>query len=434
MSSPDHGSRAHSEWPPSSCERHWNCAGSLALEDENKQGDRESQAAAWGTACHEVSEMCLTQGQPAEVFIGRIVKTKSNSIEVDAEMAETAQTYVDYINARLEAYAEETGHDAKLSVEEKVSLDSLSPPLQSWGTADAKIWFPDWSLLEIVDLKGGRGIAVKAEGNKQLSMYALGAVLSDPSIRPDTVMKTIVQPRVFAAPSHETIDIMDLMDWSSDLLDRMRAAIEARTEYLKVRDVGILSQTKWAEKYTKVGPWCTFCRGELLCPLKRRFVEEQTGLTVDDFGQPHAGNNPLAMSEDDLARALAAIDVIEGWIKAVRAAAHDMAKQGHPIPGWKLVKEIGRETFKDPAAIAMVLDIMDVPAAVYQNEPKVRTPKQIRSALKKLPASVIDDDTRNVLMEEINKASETPVRGTCLVREDVKDRAHVKSDAEKFFG
>ena len=94
---PSHSERSHSVWSASASPRRWGCPGSLALEMEGTTPDKESQAAAWGTACHEVAERALRSGKDCTEWLGETVKTKEHEIEVDDEVGETAQVYVDYV-------------------------------------------------------------------------------------------------------------------------------------------------------------------------------------------------------------------------------------------------------------------------------------------------------------------------------------------------
>ena len=65
------------------------------------------------------------------------------------------QAYVDYVVGVVDS---ETG--SGLHVEQHFTLNSLSPPFDAGGTADAVIFLPSRKLIEVVDLKGGRGVVV----------------------------------------------------------------------------------------------------------------------------------------------------------------------------------------------------------------------------------------------------------------------------------
>src|SRR4029077_1163229 len=86
-----HSERAHATWSASATARNWNCSGALALGATVAKLDIESEAAAWGTACHQVSEKCLRDGFDADTLVGTTEKTKRHSFDVDEEMADCSQ-------------------------------------------------------------------------------------------------------------------------------------------------------------------------------------------------------------------------------------------------------------------------------------------------------------------------------------------------------
>jgi hypothetical protein len=158
-----HHERAHATWSASATARNVHCAGALALSIGVE--DRESEAAAWGTACHQVSEKCLRSGKDASDLIGTTETTKRHKFEVDDEMATTAQEYIDYCRELMKKPG------AVWWIEEKFSLEGIKPPFDAGGTGDFVCYMPEEAMLEIVDLKGGRGVVVDAEGNPQGRSY-----------------------------------------------------------------------------------------------------------------------------------------------------------------------------------------------------------------------------------------------------------------------
>jgi hypothetical protein len=254
--------KAHSEWSASATIRNWSCPGSLTLNKLVAKFDNESEAAAWGTACHDISERALKTNVTASEFIGELVKTKKHEIEVTDEMAVTAQEYIDYVRGRVEAYNTETGKEPLVKYEQQLSLAKLNPPFEAGGTADCVMYFEDWRLLEVVDLKGGRGVVVEVLENKQARSYALAAMLNWPGLDVMSVMSTIVQPRA----SHkdgvirsETYHVADLLEWTVELLAVMNKAKEASAAHAAI--TGGVSEEEWAAKHLLPGDHCdnTFC-------------------------------------------------------------------------------------------------------------------------------------------------------------------------------
>ena len=156
-----HETRKHARLSASRTDRFMSCPGSYRLESLMPY-EPAGEAAAIGTAIHELSEIILRNGQiPAGT---------------DPDHIAMAQSYADFVNTLVE-----NPRKKLIEVNLDSGLKSLHPALG--GTADAVL--VDGDHLHVVDLKTGR-VAVDATDNKQLLTYALGAM------------------RQFKAPSHIT--------------------------------------------------------------------------------------------------------------------------------------------------------------------------------------------------------------------------------------
>jgi hypothetical protein len=360
----------------------------------------------------------LRTGRDGADFIGQTLKGKKFEFEVDDEMAEVVQTYLDYVRAKKAD---------SLRVEQRFSLASLKPPFDAGGTADAVIYDATTKNLEVVDLKTGRGVRVKADENKQLRTYALGAMLENTGLPVMSVTSTIVQPRTSSKPSSETFHVADLVEWTGDLLDRMRVSFEARTEYGRVK-AGELTMAQWAAKWLRAGDHCgkTFCKAAGFCPALQQKAYDAASVWFDDQDKPRLANSPDSMSPEAIAQALDAADMISDWINAVRSYAHAQAEGGADIPGYILVPKEGREKFVDDEAArkAGALAIKaGLPEDKVFNPAKVKTPKQLRDAITKAKLKMPDG---------LAGLSAKPDKGTNLVRADKTTREAVASKASKF--
>lgn len=418
-----HAARDHSVWSASATERNWACAGALALTMDLPE--TTSSAADWGTVCHEISEMCLRESRDALDFIGQTRKGKQFEFEVDEEMAETAQTYVDYVRKRFaECNASDSDNPAKwgsLAIEQRFSLASLNPPFEAGGTADAVIHDPGAMSLDVVDLKGGRGVVVDATENKQLRTYALGAMLANPGLKVRTITVTIVQPRAAHKDGRirsETFSVGELVEWTGELLEAMQRSKAAKDAK------GTMPDAAWASAYLSPGNHCTktFCKAAGFCPAYQQSVYDKAGVRFDDLDQPRLVNTPDAMSPEALAQALDAADMIDGWINAVRAYAHAQAELGVTIPDYILVPKQGREKWNDDAEekVKFAAKSAGLSEDKYLNAPKLKTPKQVQKALGK-KKSLVDG------------LSTTPNNGTNLVRADRTSRAAVAPAIHQHF-
>lgn len=415
--SADHGARDHATWSASSTARNVTCAGALALNSRVTTPERESEASAWGTACHQLSEKCFTTGKDADEFIGTVEKTKQRRIDVDEELAETAQMYVDYVRARISEYIKQAMSDVPIvHHEQHFSLASLKPPFDAGGTGDTVMYFPKWKLIEIIDLKGGRGL-VEAADNQQLRTYALGAMLANQGLDVEKVRTTIVQPRAAHKDGRirsETLHVADLVEWTADLVAAMNRSAQAMVEF------PILPFAAWCAKWLTPGN-CKFCPSEGSCPALESRALDAAGVWFDDLDQPQISNSPANDTPEALSKTLDMLDMIQDWISARRAFAHQQAEAGVVIPNYILVPKQGREKWQDGVedkvkqACALLTDDK------YLNPARLKTPKQIRKAL-------------GVKKENLVAGlSVTPAEGTNLVRADKTTRAAVPSTVDKFF-
>jgi hypothetical protein len=426
MTTPHHA-RTHAEWPASATARNSHCLGALALTSICE--DRETEAAAWGTAAHQIAEPCLKNGVDASSFIDTIQKSGVFEFEVDEEMANCAQAHVDYVRGRMAEYKEETRDEADLWIEENFSLAKLNPPFQAGGTGDAILWFPRWRLLEIVDLKGGRGVVVEVVGNMQERSYAIGALLHFPQLNVRYVRTTIVQPRAYHRDGiirSETFHVSDLIEWSATLLQRMREAKQAKDEF-DALDGSRIKFDEWATKWLRAGK-CDFCPAQGICPEFRRQALSATEKTVQTwFEEPTTDqpltipNAPALMSAEEIAHVLDGLEALEEWIRAVRSHALKTAEAGNKIPGWALYDKIGhRKWLGDEATTVKKLrDLKLTGDQIFVK--KLASPAQIEKTL--------GAKRKN----EIAGMFHAPKTGVNLAREDKTTREPTGSVVEKNF-
>lgn len=410
-----HADRDHATWSASASARNFACPGALAM--TAGLPDRTSEAADWGTCAHQISERCLRDGGDADRFIGTTEKGKVYSFEVDEEMAETAQRYVDYVREVAGPHA----YGNALWLEQRFDLRELGTPFDAGGTGDAVIYLPAEKRLEVVDLKGGRGVVVEAQANPQLRTYALGALVANKGLAVEKVTVTIVQPRAPHPDGRirsETLDVTELLDWTVDMLAAMRRskeALDAKPD---------LAPAAWAAAYLRPGSHCgnTFCKAAAFCPALEQAAMDAMGAWFDPQDNLHLSNVPEQTDPAERARRLDALDMIEDWVKQVRAHEHWLAEGGDPAPGYGLVQKVGREKWNDGAEqqVVLVAEMAGLPEAKIRNPGKLMTPKQVRKALK--------DDAR--LLDGL---SSTPISGTNLVKLDGSTRQEIASPISAMF-
>lgn len=89
----DHGQRAHAVLSASGTYRWWACAASPRFE-ARFSAKRSSIYAQEGTAAHELAQHCLEHRMSAGEMIDRTIA----GFDVDLEMAENVQIYLDFCN------------------------------------------------------------------------------------------------------------------------------------------------------------------------------------------------------------------------------------------------------------------------------------------------------------------------------------------------
>lgn len=344
-----HEERAHSPLGASSAHRWMSCPGSIRLSAHLP--DRPSRYADEGTAAHELAERCLRSGADAIDHLGETITVRNQGYAVDDEMAEAVQVYLDAVRADYE-------DGDLLFIEVRFHLSHLHPLM--FGTGDCALYKVKTGKLIVYDYKHGQGHTVEVVRNPQLIYYGIGAVTSD-DLRnlPITDVELVVaQPRGRGEPVKRwTTDVMDLLAFSGDLVKAAKA-------------------TEQPDAPLAAGSWCKFCPAAGTCPELR---EQALRDAQDDFADA-----PEDMPLDVLAGILRRADLIEQWVKSVRAEVYRRAREGDIIPGFKFVAKRARRAWLDPNEAAAHLRLAHGlhPTDLF-TDPVLRSPAQLEKLLPK---------------------------------------------------
>ena len=154
--------KKHAVLSASASHRWLNCNPSARLELEFE--DRESEAAAEGTAAHALCEHKLRKALK--------MRSRKPTSQYDSdEMDEYTDGYITFVLETLEE-AKNVCTDPIVLIEQKLNFSRFVP--DGFGTGDCII-ISD-STLHIIDFKYGQGVLVEAENNPQMMLYALGAL------------------------------------------------------------------------------------------------------------------------------------------------------------------------------------------------------------------------------------------------------------------
>lgn len=321
-----HSTRAHALLSASGASRWINCTPSAKLEDE--YGEKKSSTyAEEGTLAHELSELYLRKDVLETVseqdFDAHLEEIMANSL-FSMEMLEVVPIYTDYCASQL-AEAKTVNSLAVMEIEQKLNLTEYVP--EGFGTADCVIINDD--LMEVIDLKYGKGVPVYAEWNKQLMLYALGALRKyDAMYDIVEVRVTIVQPRINNISSWQ-ISVEELKRWAKEeLKPKAELAFEGKGEL-------------------NAGDWCRFCAVRNQC---RKLYEHHLEIAKHEFAAPEL------LTDDEIADVIRRTPNLIQWANSVTEYARIKAlNENKQWPGFKLVEGISRRRWldKDKAANAI---------------------------------------------------------------------------------
>lgn len=311
----------HARLSASSAFRWINCPGSVALSDQCPTPASSSYADE-GTLAHAIGELKLryVNDEISKRQLNAKMKPLLQSEYYCGEMEEATGYYADAVIEALEA----AGEDAELMIEQQFSLSRWVP--EGFGTSDAVVI--GGGVIQVIDLKYGKGIKVDARNNPQLRLYGLGAAnLFDSLYDFDTVRMTIIQPRLDHI-STEELPLSELLAWAEDdVKPRAQMAMDGTD-------------------YTAVGDWCRFCPAKAVC---RKRAEYNLSIAKDDF------RNPPLLSDEEIGEVLRRADELQHWVKDVGDYALEQALAGKQYDGWKLVEGRSVRKYADDLKVAEAL-------------------------------------------------------------------------------
>ena len=348
-----HIDRAHATYSPSAAKRWMTCHGSISA--SHGIADRPSEAATWGTQCHEAAGDILENGTNFDIACQHL----------SDEQVEMVGGYVDWIYELTEKLEKDHGRATTW-----VETGFKSKFHQHYfGTADYAALAGN--VLVVADLKTGFvPVELRTRGDKinpQLGSYALLAVENLSQAQRDAIDHIelwVYQPRVHRDPLCVRITFDELMDFARDVDDAIHA-IEAGDE-------------------TRVaGDHCRYCRARGNCKAQRDFANENA--KADFVMAVASGMDKQTFSDDELSDVLSEVEALEIYINAVREHAQHRLQRGAHISGWKLVDRRAMARYKEgtPEKVAALAKAEGLPTSeIYRMT--LRTPGQISKALEKI--------------------------------------------------
>ena len=304
---------AHAILSASGAKRWMACPPSGRLEEElhDRFGEQSSPFAAEGTKAHSLAELKLLREK------GRLGDTDGiNQFNYDArrkalgdipkEMDAATDLYADII---IEKYlsARKVSPDAKLMLEQRLDFSKWVP--HGFGTGDAVIVSD--AILDVSDLKYGKGVRVDAKENPQARCYGLGAIDAFGDLYGfQTVRNTIIQPRLDHI-TEEQLSRTELLDWAdAELTPKAQLAWAGDGEF-------------------HPGEHCKFCAARAIC-----YARAAQAMQLFKHGM----DAPAVLPDSEIPQMLAMADDAIAWLGELKSYALRQALKGQKWPGYKLVR------------------------------------------------------------------------------------------------
>ena len=373
----------HAKLSPSSASSWMNCPG---FPDANEGlPDEDSDFAFEGTVAHWVLEMCLLFGHDSFDFVGMTTRNPDTGtvFEWTEEDAELSQPGVDWIN-------EQPG---VVYAEARVDLSHWLGDNQ-FGTCDVTIVSRE--RVVIVDRKWGRGIPVSPVKNKQLQLYALGAIrkfapeITDPAF---PIHIVIEQPRNSAGGGEWVTTLGDLFAFGEEA----RAAAEATRQPNPPR-IASAEACLWCRRRQQEPSEPGAVSG---CKTYDEFNLAMIQAEFDDLD----GDDLVLPDADTLSIARRAFihrhkSMIEKWLDGISASVMDRALVTGEAGGLKAVAgKPGRRVWVDPkAAEKAVVGLLGDRSFTK----KLITPTQVGKQVSK-------EDYEKVVDQHVTRADPKPI-------------------------
>ena len=308
---------AHAVLSASGSKRWLSCPPSARL--EQRFPDKAGEAAKEGTHAHALAETHLRHwlGELSDANAKEHLSSLRDNPLYTKDMDEYVSEYVDLCIEKINAA------QGLALVEER--LDFSRWVKHGFGTGDMVILGD--AVLEIVDLKYGKGVPVPAEGNPQMQLYALGAIEQYGCIYDfDHVRMSIFQPRNGGLSTH-LISVDDLLAWGEEIKPIAELAYAGKGEF-------------------RAGEHCRFCKAAAQCKTLSEYNMEIAKLEFQDAD---------LLTDEEVSLVLSRVDGLVRYAEKIKAFALNEALKGHKWPGYKVVEGRSNRRITDEVQAAKLL-------------------------------------------------------------------------------
>jgi len=330
----------------STAKRVINCPGSVALvqkmppQPSNKYADE-------GTLLHNVIADIVMSDNPPEHYLGTKYEDQVLTQELIDNKLKPALAALDELDPTKKM---------EIEAETRVGFGDLLPGV--FGSTDLIGRIGNRAV--VLDWKFGDGVAVEVEENAQLMFYAAASMRTEEAkwafegvdeiecviVQPPQIKRWVTTPKRIAE-----------FEWQL-----MQAVKEAQQPDAVLRS----------------GDHCRWCAAKPICPQMTGAADRALQVAIKSLDANTIGGY------------LTNADMLEDWIKDLRALAHQMLDNGAPVPGYKLVQKRATRQWTDEKDVVHWLDGKGLePNEIYSKE--ILSPAQMEKVLKKRKLALPDD-------------------------------------------
>lgn len=294
---PDHSTRTHARFSPSSLEARELCPG---WQDSNE----ESVYAADGERCHEATEAKLKGDDSVQAALR-------------SDLASFVDECYNYAAPRI-AGAEEIVYETRVYHSHPLLKEN------SFGTPD--VYAITGARCQLIDFKFGRRPVTHAKDNLQGWTYALA--IFDTYEKVEEITVHFVVPRLHKGTSSHTFTRREDYD---RLLARVLRTVER-------------ADANRPEDYCASWSACAYCKRKATCPVMALAVERAYELATDKLTPVRFNEAVSSTKPEDLGFLQNAAKLIEDWAQQEQNRIKELALGGNEVSGYELRFARGRTT------------------------------------------------------------------------------------------
>jgi hypothetical protein len=330
----------------STAKRVINCPGSVALV-QKMPPKPSSKYADEGTLLHNVMAELIMSEEPPEYYIGTRYEDQILTFELVEEKIRPALRALDIIDPEQKM---------EIEAETRVGFGDLLPGV--FGSTDLIGRLGNRAI--VLDWKFGDGVMVEVEENPQLMFYA-AAAMRTPEAQWAFEGVTEIEMVIVQPP--------EVRRW---------VTTPERIAKFELELVQAVKQAEKPDAKLTVGDHCRWCAAKPICPKMTGAVDRALKVQLDNLDAPK------------ISVYLKNADMLEEWIKDLRALALQMLESGAKLPEYKLVAKRAIRSWSDEEKAKVALFAYGLTESEVM-ETTVVSPAKAEKALKKRKIGLPED-------------------------------------------